>query len=105
MAKRTATEAFDPSEVEVTHKKDGKKHSLDSDEEDSGAEEEKNNVLNADDIEGEEEGIAGVEGEVSTINLINFHSTPQESVCGNIIMLLFHLYCLLICRSLLHLSI
>lgn len=63
MAKRSATEAFDTNEV--IHKKEGKKHSLDSDEEDSGAEDEKNNVLNADDIEGEEEGIAGMEGEVS----------------------------------------
>lgn len=67
MAKRSASTAFDldePDEKRVT-KKEGKKHSLDSDEEDSGAEEERNNVLNADDIEGEEEGDAGIEGEVS----------------------------------------
>lgn len=65
MAKRTATEAFDLEE-EKKQKTEGKKHSLDSDEEDSGAEEERNNVLNADDIEGEEEGTGGMEGEVST---------------------------------------
>lgn len=92
MAKRTATEAFDASEVEVTHKKDGKKHSLDSDEEDSGAEEEKNNVLNADDIEGEEEGIAGVEGEVSTINLINFYSSLQKSQYMGILLCYCFIY-------------
>lgn len=64
MAKRPASEAFDVEEV--VKKTEGKKHSLDSDEEDSGAEEERNNVLNADDIEGEEDGVAGMEGEVST---------------------------------------
>lgn len=64
MAKRSATEAFHVEEV--IKKTTGKKHSLDSDEEDSGAEEERNNVLHADDIEGEEDGVAGVEGEVST---------------------------------------
>ncbi|XP_028173548.1 CD2 antigen cytoplasmic tail-binding protein 2 homolog [Ostrinia furnacalis] len=64
MAKRSASEAFDTAE-QVVHKKEGKKHSLDSDEEDSGAEEEKNNVLNADDIEGEEDGVGGMEGEIA----------------------------------------
>ena len=64
MAKRPASEAFHVEET--TKKTEGKKHSLDSDEEDSGAEEERNNVLNADDIEGEEDGVAGMEGEVST---------------------------------------
>lgn len=51
---------------QVMKKTEGKKHSLDSDEEDSGAEEERNNVLHADDIEGEEDGTGGMEGEVST---------------------------------------
>lgn len=64
MSKRSASAAFDAAE-QVVQKKEGKKHSLDSDEEDSGAEEEKNNVLNVDDIEGEEEGVGGMEGEVS----------------------------------------
>ncbi|CAK1540054.1 unnamed protein product [Leptosia nina] len=77
MAKRTATVAFDEppqSKVKVT---DGKKHSLDSDEEDSAAEEEKQNVLNADDIEGEEEGIAGMEGEI-TITPFNMKEELEE---------------------------
>lgn len=65
MSKRGASVAFDDS-VKIKPKKEGKKHSLDSDEEDSAAEEEKQNVLNADDIEGEEEGVGGLEGEVST---------------------------------------
>lgn len=66
MAKRSASVAFDVNEsVKKEKKKEGKKHSLDSDEEDSGAEEEKNNVLHAEDIEGEEDGVAGMEGEVS----------------------------------------
>lgn len=65
MSKRTATIAFDERDEPKSKVSDGKKHSLDSDEEDSAAEEEKQNVLNADDIEGEEEGIAGMEGEVS----------------------------------------
>lgn len=66
MAKRPASEAF---EMETQMRKtEGKKHSLDSDEEDSGAEEEKTNVLHADDIEGEEDGEGGMEGEVSTYN-------------------------------------
>jgi CD2 antigen cytoplasmic tail-binding protein 2 len=72
MAKRSASMALDTeleSKVVTKSKKEGKKHSLDSDEEDSGAEEEKQNVLNADDIEGEEDGIAGVEGEVSSFLL------------------------------------
>ncbi|CAH0398424.1 unnamed protein product [Chilo suppressalis] len=67
MAKRSASMAFESdgalNEDQTKCKKEGKKHSLDSDEEDSGAEEEKQNVLNADDIEGEEEGVAAVEGE------------------------------------------
>lgn len=69
MAKRPASVAFDVEDVDqkVQKKTEGKKHSLDSDEEDSGAEEEKRNVLNADDIEGEEDGDAGMEGEVSGI--------------------------------------
>lgn len=66
MAKRPASEAFELDDTKETlPKKEGKKHSLDSDEEDSGAEEERNNVMNADDIEGEEEGVGGMEGEVS----------------------------------------
>uniref|UniRef100_A0A0K8TMK0 Putative cd2 antigen cytoplasmic tail-binding protein 2 n=1 Tax=Tabanus bromius TaxID=304241 RepID=A0A0K8TMK0_TABBR len=40
-----------------------KKHTLDSDEEDSG-DEDRYNILDENDIEGEEEGISGVEGEV-----------------------------------------
>lgn len=71
MAKRSASAAFDTEEPTQTVR-DGKKHSLDSDEEDSGAEEERKNVLNADDIEGEEEGVAGLEGEVSMLKSIQF---------------------------------
>lgn len=71
MAKRPASEAFELDDNKgKVQKKEGKKHSLDSDEEDSGAEEERNNVMNADDIEGEEDGIGGMEGEVSKI-LVN----------------------------------
>lgn len=53
--------------VDVAGKYDGKKHSLDSDEEDSGEEEEKTNVMHADDIEGEEDGNVGMEGEVGVM--------------------------------------
>lgn len=68
MAKRSASEAFELGDnKQKVPKKEGKKHSLDSDEEDSGAEEERNNVMNADDIEGEEDGVGGMEGEVSKI--------------------------------------
>lgn len=68
MSKRGASEVFDEN-IAIKPKKEGKKHSLDSDEEDSAAEEEKHNVLNADDIEGEEEGVGGLEGEVSSFIL------------------------------------
>lgn len=73
MAKRTASIALEDDLEKPLRHKEGKKHSLDSDEEDSGAEEEKNNVLKADDIEGEEDGIGGTEGEVSVlyINQLN----------------------------------
>ncbi|XP_055378231.1 CD2 antigen cytoplasmic tail-binding protein 2 homolog [Condylostylus longicornis] len=40
-----------------------KKHTLDSDEEDSGAEEERYNVMHEDDIEGEEDGISSIRDE------------------------------------------
>lgn len=72
MAKRQHSVAFkiDDDIKEKIVKKEGKKHSLDSDEEDSGAEEERNNVLNADDIEGEEEGIAGIQDEVFILLII-----------------------------------
>ncbi|XP_068626579.1 CD2 antigen cytoplasmic tail-binding protein 2 homolog [Battus philenor] len=76
MAKRSASTAFEKEESSQSLK-EGKKHSLDSDEEDSGAEEEKNNVLNADDIEGEEEGIAGMEGEI-TITPFNMKEELEE---------------------------
>ncbi|CAK1602083.1 unnamed protein product [Parnassius mnemosyne] len=76
MAKRSASTAFDTEEPSQS-KKEGKKHSLDSDEEDSGAEEEKNNVLNADDIEGEEEGVGGMEGEI-TITPFNMKEELEE---------------------------
>lgn len=66
MSKRVASVAFNEN-VDRKVVKDGKKHSLDSDEEDSGAEDEKRNVLNADDIEGEEDGAGGMEGEVSKL--------------------------------------
>lgn len=75
MAKRTASTAFDLEEK--TKKTEGKKHSLDSDEEDSGAEEEKRNVLNADDIEGEEDGVGGIEGEI-TITPFNMKEELEE---------------------------
>lgn len=85
MAKRAASIAFDledePDEKRVT-KKEGKKHSLDSDEEDSGAEEERNNVLNADDIEGEEEGVAAIEGEI-TITPFNMKEELEEGHFDN----------------------
>lgn len=70
MAKRPASEAFGLDDDKPKGpKKEGKKHSLDSDEEDSGAEEERNNVMHADDIEGEEDGVGGMEGEVSNIQV------------------------------------
>ncbi|XP_014368360.2 CD2 antigen cytoplasmic tail-binding protein 2 homolog [Papilio machaon] len=75
-AKRSASVAFDTEEPTHTVR-DGKKHSLDSDEEDSGAEEERKNVLNADDIEGEEEGVAGLEGEI-TITPFNMKEELEE---------------------------
>ncbi|KAL4707839.1 hypothetical protein ACJJTC_001785 [Scirpophaga incertulas] len=75
MAKRSASTAFESQEV--VGKKEGKKHSLDSDEEDSGAEEEKKNVLNADEIEGEEDGDAGIEGEI-TITPFNMKEELEE---------------------------
>ncbi|XP_045502863.1 CD2 antigen cytoplasmic tail-binding protein 2 homolog isoform X1 [Colias croceus] len=81
MAKRTSTVAFETDEqqpkIAKDGKKEGKKHSLDSDEEDSGAEEEKQNVLNADDIEGEEDGVAGMEGEI-TITPFNMKEELEE---------------------------
>ncbi|XP_047020485.1 CD2 antigen cytoplasmic tail-binding protein 2 homolog [Helicoverpa zea] len=80
MAKRSADEAF---LVEETIKKtEGKKHSLDSDEEDSGAEEERNNVLHADDIEGEEDGVGGMEGEI-TITPFNMKEELEEGHFDN----------------------
>ncbi|KAG7310638.1 hypothetical protein JYU34_003438 [Plutella xylostella] len=78
MAKRQYTEAFDFDEdVKKAPQKEGKKHSLDSDEEDSGAEEEKNNVLNVNDIEGEEDGVAALEGEI-TITPFNMKEELEE---------------------------
>lgn len=41
-----------------------KKHTLDSDEEDSGAEDERYNILDENEILGEEDGVAGMDGEV-----------------------------------------
>lgn len=75
MSKRGASFAFEEQERKPT--KEGKKHSLDSDEEDSAAEEEKQNVLNADDIEGEEDGVGGMEGEV-TITPFNMKEELEE---------------------------
>ncbi|XP_041975678.1 CD2 antigen cytoplasmic tail-binding protein 2 homolog [Aricia agestis] len=75
MAKRSASVAFEADPPSVS--KEGKKHSLDSDEEDSAAEEEKQNVLNADDIEGEEDGIGGMEGEI-TITPFNMKEELEE---------------------------
>ncbi|KAJ8736344.1 hypothetical protein PYW08_007000 [Mythimna loreyi] len=80
MAKRSASESFPVKEI--IKKTDGKKHSLDSDEEDSGAEEERNNVLHADDIEGEEDGVAGVEGEI-TITPFNMKEELEEGHFDN----------------------
>lgn len=40
-----------------------KKHTLDSDEEDSG-EDEKYNIMDENDIEGEEQGIAGIDDDI-----------------------------------------
>ncbi|XP_050681401.1 CD2 antigen cytoplasmic tail-binding protein 2 homolog [Leptidea sinapis] len=76
MSKRTASVAFKAKE-ESCVVKGGKKHSLDSDEEDSGAEEEKQNVMNTDDIEGEEDGVGGVEGEI-TITPFNMKEELEE---------------------------
>ncbi|CAD0194833.1 unnamed protein product [Chrysodeixis includens] len=81
MAKRPASEAFE-METEVLKKTEGKKHSLDSDEEDSGAEEEKTNVLHADDIEGEEDGEGGMEGEI-TITPFNMKEELEEGHFDN----------------------
>ncbi|XP_047530534.1 CD2 antigen cytoplasmic tail-binding protein 2 homolog [Vanessa atalanta] len=75
MSKRVASVAFEENVRKPS--KEGKKHSLDSDEEDSAAEEEKQNVLNADDIEGEEDGVAGMEGEV-TITPFNMKEELEE---------------------------
>lgn len=75
MSKRPASEALIDEVKKAT--KDGKKHSLDSDEEDSGAEEEKNNVMNSNDIEGEEEGTGGMEGEI-TITPFNMKEELEE---------------------------
>ncbi|KAJ0182489.1 hypothetical protein K1T71_001858 [Dendrolimus kikuchii] len=79
MAKRSASVAFeeDIEKEKPLPQNQGKKHSLDSDEEDSGAEEEKNNVLKADDIEGEEDGIGGMEGEI-TITPFNMKEELEE---------------------------
>lgn len=79
MAKRAHSVAFDVNESEKKRvsKKEGKKHSLDSDEEDSGAEEERNNVLDADDIEGEEDGAGGMDNEI-TITPFNMKEELQE---------------------------
>lgn len=79
MAKRSHKVAFDVNELSDLKpvKKDGNKHSLDSDEEDSAAEEEKKNVMHADDIEGEEDGTAGVEGEI-TITPFNMKEELEE---------------------------
>ncbi|XP_072942959.1 CD2 antigen cytoplasmic tail-binding protein 2 homolog [Epargyreus clarus] len=77
MAKRSASIAFEDEKKELQPKKEGKKHSLDSDEEDSGAEEERNNVLNVDDIEGEEDGVGGMEGEI-TITPFNMKEEMEE---------------------------
>lgn len=41
-----------------------KKHTLESDEDDSDVENDKYNILDGNDIEGEEDGVAGIEGEV-----------------------------------------
>ncbi|OWR40963.1 putative Aspartyl beta-hydroxylase [Danaus plexippus plexippus] len=76
MSKRVASVAFNDN-VDRKVVKDGKKHSLDSDEEDSGAEDEKRNVLNADDIEGEEDGAGGMEGEI-TITPFNMKEELEE---------------------------
>ncbi|XP_061385872.1 CD2 antigen cytoplasmic tail-binding protein 2 homolog [Danaus plexippus] len=76
MSKRVASVAFNEN-VDRKVVKDGKKHSLDSDEEDSGAEDEKRNVLNADDIEGEEDGAGGMEGEI-TITPFNMKEELEE---------------------------
>ncbi|GBP92752.1 CD2 antigen cytoplasmic tail-binding protein 2 homolog [Eumeta japonica] len=79
MAKRPYSVAFDTKGIDDVKsvKQEGKKHSLDSDEEDSGAEEEKRNVLNADDIEGEEEGIGGIEGEACIITITPFNMKEE----------------------------
>ncbi|KAI5640599.1 GYF domain-containing protein [Phthorimaea operculella] len=84
MAKRSASTAFEVDEDVKKHasKSEGKKHSLDSDEEDSGAEEEKNNVMPADDIEGEEDGVAGMEGEI-TITPFNMKEELEEGHFDN----------------------
>lgn len=82
MAKRPASEAFEMEAEQVMKKTEGKKHSLDSDEEDSGAEEERNNVLHADDIEGEEDGTGGMEGEI-TITPFNMKEELEEGHFDN----------------------
>ncbi|CAH2254795.1 CD2 antigen cytoplasmic tail-binding protein 2 homolog [Pararge aegeria] len=78
MSKRAASVTFEESgQSKKSDKKEGKKHSLDSDEEDSAAEEEQQNVLNADDIEGEEDGTGGMEGEI-TITPFNMKEELEE---------------------------
>jgi len=64
--KRSAAEIFEGDILEsVKHQRveHVKKHTLDSEEEDSG-EDETYNIMNENDIEGEEDGISGMEGEV-----------------------------------------
>ncbi|XP_023952074.2 CD2 antigen cytoplasmic tail-binding protein 2 homolog [Bicyclus anynana] len=78
MSKRPASVVFEePEQSKRSEKKEGKKHSLDSDEEDSAAEEEQQNVLNVDDIEGEEDGAGGMEGEI-TITPFNMKEELEE---------------------------
>lgn len=54
-----------------------KKHTLESDEEDSDVENDKYNILDGNDIEGEEDGVGGIEGEVK-ITPFNMREELEE---------------------------
>lgn len=84
MSKRTASEVAEEDnylddlvEDKQSNRPSTSKHTLDSDEEDSGDDEDQYNVLNENDIEGEEDGIARVDGEVK-ITPFNMKEEMEE---------------------------
>ncbi|XP_056641397.1 CD2 antigen cytoplasmic tail-binding protein 2 homolog [Diorhabda carinulata] len=77
MAKRNYDNAFMETKIKAndTGRQTNKKHTLDSDEEDDEIDED--NVLQADDIEGEEEGIARLDGE-QKLTAFNMNEEMEE---------------------------